>query len=98
VIFECGRRARRPAGPDRGRPAATRSWWPGLHGDRPDRAVHRHHQEVELTFVFGYSPEEFAETLRNIARAASTCRVCDRPGGLEGVAGAFQALGDPKRT
>ena len=47
-------------------------------------------------FAFGYTPEEFAATHRAIADGAwdlepmITGRV-----GVDGVAGAFQALGDP---
>jgi threonine dehydrogenase-like Zn-dependent dehydrogenase len=54
-------------------------------------------KEIELTFVFGYTPEEFAATLRHIAEGEVdvsglvTSRV-----GLDGVAGAFVALGDPE--
>jgi threonine dehydrogenase-like Zn-dependent dehydrogenase len=54
-------------------------------------------KEIELTFVFGYSPEEFAMTLRQISEG-----VIDVSGlvtgtvGLDGVAGAFTALGDPE--
>ncbi|MFC3070194.1 zinc-binding dehydrogenase [Phenylobacterium soli] len=54
-------------------------------------------KEVELTFVFGYTPEEFAQTLHHLAEG-----VIDVSGlvtgevGLNGVAGAFQALGDPE--
>jgi 2-desacetyl-2-hydroxyethyl bacteriochlorophyllide A dehydrogenase len=54
-------------------------------------------KEIELTFVFGYSPEEFADTLRNIAegRIDVSGLVTGRVG-LDGVAGAFTALGDPE--
>ena len=54
-------------------------------------------KEIELTFVFGYTPEEFAGTLRNLAEG-----VIDVSGlvtgrvGLEAVADAFRALGDPE--
>jgi len=54
-------------------------------------------KEIELTFVFGYSPEEFAMTLRQLSEG-----VIDVSGlvtgtvGLDGVAGAFIALGDPE--
>jgi len=54
-------------------------------------------KEIELTFVFGYTPEEFAMTLRQIAEG-----VIDVSGlvtgtvDLNGVAGAFTALGDPE--
>jgi len=54
-------------------------------------------KEIELTFVFGYTPEEFAGTLRNIAegRVDVSGLVTGRVG-LEGVADAFTALGDPE--
>lgn len=54
-------------------------------------------KEIELTFVLGYTPEEFAETLRNIAegRIDVSGLVTGRVG-LDGVAGAFQALSDPE--
>ena len=54
-------------------------------------------KEIELTFVFGYTPEEFAVTLHNIAegRIDVTGLVTGRVG-LEGVAGAFTALSDPE--
>ena len=54
-------------------------------------------KEIELTFVFGYSPEEFALTLRHLSEG-----VIDVSGlvtgtvGLDGVSGAFKALGDPE--
>lgn len=54
-------------------------------------------KEIELTFVFGYSTDEFAMTLRQLAEG-----VIDVSGlvtgtvGLDGVAGAFKALGDPE--
>lgn len=54
-------------------------------------------KEIELTFVFGYTPEEFALTLRQLAEG-----IIDVDGlvtgsvGLGGVAGAFKALGDPE--
>lgn len=54
-------------------------------------------KEIELTFVFGYTPEEFALTLRQLADG-----IIDVDGivtgsvDLNGVAGAFTALGDPE--
>jgi len=54
-------------------------------------------KEIELSFVLGYTPEEFAGTLRSLAdgeidvSGLVTGRV-----GLDGVAGAFTALGDPE--
>jgi 2-desacetyl-2-hydroxyethyl bacteriochlorophyllide A dehydrogenase len=54
-------------------------------------------KEIELTFVFGYTPEEFAATLANIAegRIDVSGLVTGRVG-LDGVAQAFTALGDPE--
>jgi threonine dehydrogenase-like Zn-dependent dehydrogenase len=54
-------------------------------------------KEIELTFVFGYTPEEFARTLRSLSEGEIdvdglvTAKV-----DLDGVAGAFTALGDPE--
>jgi len=54
-------------------------------------------KEIELTFVFGYSPEEFGQTLRHLAEG-----VIDVEGlvtgqtSLDGVAQAFRDLGDPE--
>ena len=54
-------------------------------------------KEIELTFVLGYTPEEFAGTLHQLAEG-----VIDVSGlvtgtvGLDGVADAFTALGDPE--
>ena len=54
-------------------------------------------KSLELKFVLGYTPEEFAATLHNIAQGqidvtpAITGEV-----GLDGVAAAFRALGDPE--
>jgi threonine dehydrogenase-like Zn-dependent dehydrogenase len=55
-------------------------------------------KEIELTFVFGYSPEEFAMTLHQLAEG-----IIDVEGlvtgtvSLDGVADAFTALGDPEK-
>jgi len=53
-------------------------------------------KEIDLRFVFGYSPLEFRDTLHMLAEG----KVDPRPlitgtVGLEGVAGAFAALADP---
>ena len=53
-------------------------------------------KEIDLRFVFGYSPLEFRDTLHKLADG----RVDPRPlitgtVGLDGVAGAFAALADP---
>jgi 2-desacetyl-2-hydroxyethyl bacteriochlorophyllide A dehydrogenase len=54
-------------------------------------------KEIELTFVLGYTPEEFAQTLGNIAegRIDVSGLVTGRVA-LDGVAAAFTALGDPE--
>ncbi|MET0272738.1 MAG: zinc-binding dehydrogenase [Phenylobacterium sp.] len=54
-------------------------------------------KQLEFKFVLGYSPEEFAATLHNIAEG----RIDVRPTitdivGLSGVAAAFAALADPE--
>jgi threonine dehydrogenase-like Zn-dependent dehydrogenase len=55
-------------------------------------------KEIDLRFVIGYTPLEFRDTLHMLAEG----RVDPRPlitgtVGLEGVAGAFEALGDPEK-
>ena len=54
-------------------------------------------KELQLKFVLGYTPQEYAETLEAITEGGI------RPGpivtgrvGLDGVAGAFETLGDPE--
>jgi 2-desacetyl-2-hydroxyethyl bacteriochlorophyllide A dehydrogenase len=54
-------------------------------------------KEIELTFVFGYSPEEFAATLRQISEGViDVSRVVTGKVGLSEVAQAFVTLGDPE--
>ena len=54
-------------------------------------------KEIELTFVFGYTPEEFAQTLHNIAQGViDVSGVVTGAVGLDGVAQAFKDLGDPE--
>ena len=54
-------------------------------------------KEIELTFVFGYSPEEFAATLRQISEGEiDVSRVVTGKVGLSEVANAFVTLGDPE--
>jgi len=54
-------------------------------------------KEVEFTFVFGYSPEEFAQTLRHLAEGViDVSHLVTGQVGLDGVAGAFEALADPE--
>jgi threonine dehydrogenase-like Zn-dependent dehydrogenase len=54
-------------------------------------------KEIELTFVLGYTPDEFAATLRNLAEGViDVSHLVTGTVGLDGVAGAFEALGDPE--
>ena len=54
-------------------------------------------KEVELTFVFGYSPEEFAATLHQLAEGViESTGVVTGKVGLIDVAQAFVDLGDPE--
>jgi threonine dehydrogenase-like Zn-dependent dehydrogenase len=55
-------------------------------------------KELNLQFVLGYTPEEFAATLRHIADGAiPTAPLITGTVGIEGVAGAFEELGSPER-
>jgi threonine dehydrogenase-like Zn-dependent dehydrogenase len=54
-------------------------------------------KEIELTFVFGYTPDEFAMTLRQLSEGViDVSRVVTGKVGLEEVAQAFVTLGDPE--
>ena len=60
--------------------------------------LHAVTRELTLQFVLGYTPEEFARTLRNIAEG----RIPVEPlitgrSGLDGVAAAFEELANPER-
>ena len=62
---------------------------------RPAMAINK---EIDLRFVVGYTPIEFRDTLHMLAEG----KVDPRPMitdtvGLDGVAGAFDALADPER-
>jgi threonine dehydrogenase-like Zn-dependent dehydrogenase len=55
-------------------------------------------KELNLQFVLGYTPEEFAATLRHIAEGEiPTIPLITGRVGLDGVADAFEALGSPER-
>jgi threonine dehydrogenase-like Zn-dependent dehydrogenase len=55
-------------------------------------------KELNLQFVLGYTPDEFAATLRHIAQGAiPTAPLITGKVGVEGVAGAFEALASPER-
>jgi threonine dehydrogenase-like Zn-dependent dehydrogenase len=53
-------------------------------------------KELNLQFVLGYDPTEFADTLRHIAEGElDVAPLITGEVGLDGVAGAFDALADP---
>jgi threonine dehydrogenase-like Zn-dependent dehydrogenase len=54
-------------------------------------------KEVELTFVFGYTPEEFGQTLDQLAEGViDVSGLVTAKVPLDGVAQAFSDLGDPE--
>jgi 2-desacetyl-2-hydroxyethyl bacteriochlorophyllide A dehydrogenase len=62
---------------------------------RPLTAINK---ELNLQFVLGYQPEEFAETLHNIAEGhVNVAPLITSTVGLDGVAQAFEDLADPER-
>jgi threonine dehydrogenase-like Zn-dependent dehydrogenase len=55
-------------------------------------------KELHLQFVLGYTQEEFAATLGHIAAGAiPVAPLVTGTVGLDGVAGAFEALGSPEK-
>jgi threonine dehydrogenase-like Zn-dependent dehydrogenase len=55
-------------------------------------------KELQLQFVLGYTPEEFAATLGHIADdAIPVAPLITGKVGVEGVAGAFEALASPEQ-
>jgi threonine dehydrogenase-like Zn-dependent dehydrogenase len=55
-------------------------------------------KEIDLRFVFGYSPLEFRDTLQMLAEGkVDPGPLITGTVGLDGVAAAFDALGDPNR-
>jgi len=53
-------------------------------------------KEISLQFVFGYTPEEFADTLRALAEGRlGVAPLVTGCVGVDGVAEAFEALGEP---
>jgi threonine dehydrogenase-like Zn-dependent dehydrogenase len=55
-------------------------------------------KEINLQFVFGYDPAEFADTLRAIADGEiDVAPMMTGTVGLDGVADAFRVLADPER-
>jgi threonine dehydrogenase-like Zn-dependent dehydrogenase len=61
---------------------------------RPSMAITK---QLNLEFVYGYTPDEFAATLREIAEGTvDVGRVITGTVGLDGVPQAFTDLGDPE--
>ena len=59
----------------------------------PSLAINK---QLDLRFVFGYSPDEFAKTLHNIAEGVlDVAPVITRRVGLSEVASAFESLAKP---
>jgi threonine dehydrogenase-like Zn-dependent dehydrogenase len=55
-------------------------------------------KELNLQFVLGYTPDEFAATLRHIAEGEIPAPpLITGHVGLDGVPGAFEELGSPER-
>jgi threonine dehydrogenase-like Zn-dependent dehydrogenase len=62
---------------------------------RPAMAVGK---EIDMRFVFGYTPLEFRDTLHMLAEGTlDGSALVTGTVGLDGVAAAFQALGDPEK-
>jgi threonine dehydrogenase-like Zn-dependent dehydrogenase len=62
---------------------------------RPALAINK---EIELRFVLGYTPPEFRETLHMLAEGkVDPTPLLTGAVGLDGVANAFDALGDPEQ-
>jgi threonine dehydrogenase-like Zn-dependent dehydrogenase len=55
-------------------------------------------KELNLQFALGYTPEEFAATLHHIAEGELVVEpLVTGKVGIDGVAGAFEALATPER-
>jgi threonine dehydrogenase-like Zn-dependent dehydrogenase len=54
-------------------------------------------KELNLQFVLGYAPDEFARTLRALAEGQiDVAPMITGKTGVDGVAGAFETLGNPE--
>jgi threonine dehydrogenase-like Zn-dependent dehydrogenase len=99
VIFEC---VGVPGVIDqivRGAPAAARVVVVGVCME-PDHLepIFAINKELNIQFALGYSPEEFAATLRHIAEGELAIEpLITGKVGIDGVAGAFEALASPER-
>src|SRR5262249_47961676 len=62
---------------------------------RPAMAINK---EIDLRFVLGYTPLDFRDTLHMLADGkVDPAPLVTATVGLDGVAGAFDALADPER-
>ncbi len=98
VIFECVGVPGMIDGVIGGAPLASRVIVVGVcMGDdklRPAMAIGK---EIDLRFAFGYTPLEFRDTLHMLADGKlDASALVTGTVGLDGVAGAFEALGDPE--
>jgi threonine dehydrogenase-like Zn-dependent dehydrogenase len=67
----------------------------GTDAFRPSMAINK---EIELRFAFAYDPSEFHQTLQWIGSGkVDVSPLVTGTVGLDGVAGAFDALRDPER-
>ncbi|MDN5744163.1 MAG: alcohol dehydrogenase, partial [Nocardioidaceae bacterium] len=67
----------------------------GQDSFRPSMAINK---ELELRFAFAYDPSEFHQALQWIASGkVDVTPLISAAVGLDGVAGAFEELGDPER-
>lgn len=60
---------------------------------RPTMAISK---EIDIRFVIGYTPLEFRDTLHMLAEGKVKAPIVTGTVGLDGVGGAFDALGDPE--
>ena len=68
---------------------------PRAGGLRPSLGIHK---ELSLHFALGYTPDEFAATLRQIAEGGIPVEpLVTGKVGVEGVAASFEALATPER-
>ena len=98
VIFECVGVPGMIDGAIAAAPVASRVIVVGVcMGDDKLRPAMANGKEIDLRFVFGYTPLEFRDTLYLLADGkVDASALVTGTVGLNGVAAAFQALGDPE--
>lgn len=99
VIFECVGVPGMIDGVIGAAPLASRIVVVGMcMGDDKLRPAMAMGKEIDLRFVFGYTPLEFRDTLHMLADGKlEVSALVTGTVGLHGVAAAFQALGDPEK-